>query len=466
MNLETLVKHRLNQTKIKRFGFAAMGALCFLLLGHPAHASITNYGTDSGQSGAAGSYFGRLSGQNATGTHTSCFGYATCRSNTGTSNSFFGSFSGYNNSTGEYNSFFGQSSGYSNTTGSNNAYFGHWTGNRNTTGGNNAAFGYRAGRLNTTGSYNTFSGAQSGYSNETGNLNTYTGYQAGYTATAAHQNTFNGAYSGFNTTTGSYNTFMGHGSGYSNTTGYANVFVGRYSGYRSTTGLFNTHLGYLSGFNATIGRYNTFMGAMSGYSTTTGLYNTYVGYSSGRMNKTGYRNVFIGYNAGHQELGSDKLYIANSSTKTPLIGGDFSAKTVTINGTLTQTSDRRLKKRIKTLSNALQQVMKLRGVSYKWKKMKGMKFPKGKQIGFIAQEVEKVAPSVVIRNSNGYKSVSYANLNALLVEGMKQQQKTIEAQRAELNRMKKAMKLQMKELKSYIAQKMIKKDKQSVACVR
>jgi hypothetical protein len=44
--------------------------------------------------------------------------------------------------------------------------------------------------------------------------------------------------------------------------------------------------------------------------------------------------VFIGYQAGLTETQSNKLYIANSSTSTPLIAGDFSASTVRINGAL------------------------------------------------------------------------------------------------------------------------------------
>jgi hypothetical protein len=42
--------------------------------------------------------------------------------------------------------------------------------------------------------------------------------------------------------------------------------------------------------------------------------------------------VFLGYYAGGQELGSNKLYIANSNTTTPLIYGDFTASKLTFNG--------------------------------------------------------------------------------------------------------------------------------------
>ncbi|WP_452220238.1 hypothetical protein [Lacinutrix salivirga] len=49
-------------------------------------------------------------------------------------------------------------------------------------------------------------------------------------------------------------------------------------------------------------------------------------------NKSG--NVFIGYQSGLQESGSNKLYIENSDSSTPLIYGDFNANEVEVNGTL------------------------------------------------------------------------------------------------------------------------------------
>ncbi|OGR53501.1 MAG: hypothetical protein A2049_01905 [Elusimicrobia bacterium GWA2_62_23] len=61
-----------------------------------------------------------------------------------------------------------------------------------------------------------------------------------------------------------------------------------------------------------------------------GQQNLFVGAESGFSNATGVGNTFLGYQAGFYELGSNKLYIANSGTISPLIFGDFSAKTVGI----------------------------------------------------------------------------------------------------------------------------------------
>lgn len=81
-------------------------------------------------------------------------------------------------------------------------------------------------------------------------------------------------------------------------------------------------------------RYNTMVGYASGYQKYSGRNNVFIGDSTGALNQTGSRNVFIGSRAGKNETGSDKLYIANSSTTSPLIKGDFANQTVIIDGKL------------------------------------------------------------------------------------------------------------------------------------
>ena len=93
------------------------------------------------------------------------------------------------------------------------------------------------------------------------------------------------------------------------------------------------------------------------------------------------------------------------------------------------TSDERLKKQIKTINNALEKTIKLRGVIYKWKDSnKSQK----NQIGFIAQEVEKIVPEVVNKpiNTDDFYSINYANLTALLVESIKELKKQNDALKA------------------------------------
>ena len=103
-------------------------------------------------------------------------------------------------------------------------------------------------------------------------------------------------------------------------------------------------------------------------------------------------------------------------------------------GTFGACSDRRYKENIATITEPLNLVAKLRGVRYDWKREEypEQQFPAGEQIGLIAQEVEDVVPAVVHTGSDGYKSVDYAKLVALLIEGMKDQQQQIDELKSEL----------------------------------
>jgi trimeric autotransporter adhesin len=156
---------------------------------------------------------------------------------------------------------------------------------------------------------NTATGTNAGNS---GSENSSFGYVAGDVITGTG-NTFLGAYAGYVTTSANRNTFVGYAAGRFNTGGY-NVFLGSDAGYKNTTGT-----------------NNTFLGQSSGYNITTGSNNVFIGQNSGIANTTGIGNVFIGSSAGYNELGSDKLYIDNSNTSTPLIYGDFAANKVGIN---------------------------------------------------------------------------------------------------------------------------------------
>ncbi|MBC8232933.1 tail fiber domain-containing protein [bacterium] len=107
-----------------------------------------------------------------------------------------------------------------------------------------------------------------------------------------------------------------------------------------------------------------------------------------------------------------------------------------IRGDNVNPSDVRLKKEITPIDNALERVAQLRGVNYEWiDKEKG----EGLQMGVIAQEVEAIFPEVVSTDDEGYKSVAYNKLVAVLIEAIKEQQEVIEKQKSELNEMKTKM---------------------------
>tara|TARA_R110000744_G_scaffold58161_1_gene121426 strand:+ start:614 stop:2995 length:2382 start_codon:yes stop_codon:yes gene_type:complete len=93
----------------------------------------------------------------------------------------------------------------------------------------------------------------------------------------------------------------------------------------------------------------------------------------------------------------------------------------------TSVSDRRRKDNIKTIDNATETVKQLRGVSYEWNKghRKGQK-----EIGVIAQEVEKVLPFLVrektLLDGDSVKTVDYEKIIGLLIEDSKSKDARIE----------------------------------------
>ena len=91
-------------------------------------------------------------------------------------------------------------------------------------------------------------------------------------------------------------------------------------------------------------------------------------------------------------------------------------------------SDERLKKNIASLEPALVSILKLRPVTFKWKKGS-----EGVHLGFIAQEVEKVFPEVVVTGADGIKAVEYGNLTAPLISAIQEQQKEIEELKAKVS---------------------------------
>jgi hypothetical protein len=220
-------------------------------------------------------------------------------------------------------------------------------------GSTNTLYGSGAGNSISSGGagppdYNTFIGSGAGYNTTSGSNsgdgdnNTFVGYMAGYFNTTGYYNTFIGRRTGFYNDTGYFNTFVGAAAGLDNTTGRYNTFIGVNAGSSNGSADFNTFLGFQAGFNnckngqtdTTDCESNTFIGANAGFSNTTGNANIYLGTFAGYNNTTGSGNIFIGYRAGYNETGSNKLYIDNSGTSSPLIYGEFDNDFVRINGRL------------------------------------------------------------------------------------------------------------------------------------
>ena len=400
---------------------------------------------------------------------------------TGINNIFMGYESGISNSTGSRNIFLGYRSGYLSNVGGYNIFVGFNSGYYNRDGNYNTYIGYESGKFSgyTNGANynNTFLGYKSGYYNLAGYNNTFIGYKAGAYNLSGHNNVFIGDSTGYRNQEGLYNVFIGSGAGTSNLTANYNVFIGYNAGVETEHGGYNTTVGYkagaanvdgvyqvLFGYSAgahNTGDHNTFIGSESGYFSGSGVYNTYIGMGAGRE-ATGSNNIFIGKYAGYSAGStSDKLYIDNTNTNTPLIWGDFVANSLRFNGVVgigrapsslyglyvdggssyemrivgtahasvafVSDSDERWKKNIVTYPTGLETVLKLRGVNFEYRvdEFPENGFETGVHIGFIAQELEKVVPALVHSDEKGFRGVDYSKVTPLLVEAIKEQQKLI-----------------------------------------
>jgi hypothetical protein len=105
-------------------------------------------------------------------------------------------------------------------------------------------------------------------------------------------------------------------------------------------------------------------------------------------------------------------------------------------------SDIRWKKNINNLDVVIDNICKLNGVSFEWRKdeFPENNFDSDKHIGLIAQDVEKIFPDLVKTDNNGYKAVSYDRLSVILLEGLKDQQKQIKSQQEQIDRLEKMLK--------------------------
>lgn len=333
-------------------------------------------------------------------------------------------------------------------------------------GSRNVFLGYQSG-ISSSGNYNAAVGFQSLYANTSGHHNAALGFQALYFNTDGYDNTASGNQSLFSNTSGYANTAMGDWALLDNITGYYNTAFGKnalirnINGYQNTgigvaalaankSGISNTASGFLSLYLDTSGSGNTAAGNQSLYSNLTGNYNTAMGYLAGFTNTAGNNNTLIGSNAdvtaagfsnagaigyNAKVAGSNCFVIGGTGADAVNVGIGTSLPTerldvignIKATGTITP-SDIRFKQNIHGLEQCLQKIMQLNGVSYNWRmnEFENRGFNNQLQLGFIAQDVEKVFPQIVHTASDGYKGIDYAKLVPVLVEAVKEQQKEIE----------------------------------------
>lgn len=388
-----------------------------------------------------------------------------------------------------------------------NTVFGNSVGS----GGNdNSFYGYAAGQLNSSGANNTFVGSSTGMSNTTGNKNVFVGWYAGNATTTGYNNLFLGSKTGKDNTTGYRNTFVGPGAGLSNTSGFQNTSLGYLAGRSNTTGTQNVYLGSHAGFN-NVGSMNVFIGNQAGYyetgsnklyidnsSTTTPL--IHGDFSNDQLTVNGNLSVTDGFHASSIDLSgagginfglnSESISGCNETRwhfelhRTCGVGPlppPFKAMTLRyandginlgigtlapqekldVNGKVRAMdyltfSDKRLKQDIQSIGNASEILSKLDGVRYSFRdelRKEGRDLPEGQQIGFIAQDLQKVLPEAVSEDEEGYLSVSYRSLIPLLVEShkeLKEENEELAALLRETQAANRKLELEMENIKSML----------------
>ena len=124
-----------------------------------------------------------------------------------------------------------------------------------------------------------------------------------------------------------------------------------------------------------------------------------------RITNVGGDNMFQGTDGGDA-----KLYHAGSEKLATSSGGVSVTGSLTASSNVTAYSSRKLKSDIETIDNGLEKVSKMRGVTFTKDNEKSS--------GVIAEELEEVAPELVIDGE--YKSVAYGNIAGYLIEAIKQ----------------------------------------------
>ena len=312
------------------------------------------------------------------------------------------------------------------TSSVNNSAFGYQALWVNSTGYDNTALGFLALTANTTGYRNTAIGRTALSLNTTGFFNTAVGDGALASVIGASNNTAVGQGAFANTSNGSgSNTALGEDAGFWNQTGSGNTAIGF-----ATDGIGNNAFGSHSN--------NTELGTAAGNRISTGSDNIFLGYGAASTTQTGANNIVMGYNidlpvvngsnqldignlvfgtglsstyaaapAGNIGIGtttpSSRLTVwgADSASSTPAFNVVNSASTTVfsvfdggnaeLSGSLSQSSDQRLKTNIQSLdaSSSLSLIDQLNPVTFNWIDPNQTT---ALQLGFIAQQVQQIFP--------------------------------------------------------------------------
>ena len=398
-----------------------------------------------------------------TGNNNVVLGYnsgANLRS--GRDNVFIGYTAGYTASSGYENTFIGKEAGYLVTTGNSNVAIGYKAGRGITTSDRNSLIGESSGENLATGIGNAFFGTYSGRLTTSGDFNTLIGYDCGYQVTTGSCNTFVGFQSGRGwgaNVIGDSSVFIGYLAGqyeYNSQRLYIeNSYAGKnsaliYGEFDNDLLVFNADVGIgTSNPEGTLDVCKDFPVLSVRTSETSGT-DAVVRIGGARTTSLTddlSRIEFYNYESGGPfELAritarnadgtsgtsnGDMLFQVNNGsgliqgmiisdngrvgigTSNPAwrfqVGETSNYGWVASNGSWGSSSDIRQKENIRILDSALNKVLEMNGIYFN---VIGNNPVEDREVGFIAQEMEKILPEVVSVDSEGYKGISYSHITA------------------------------------------------------
>ena len=284
----------------------------------------------------------------------------------------------------------------------NNSRLGGNSFQNNTTGAFNTAMGFNTLRENTTDRGNTATGSGALRENITGRSNTAIGFSALLLNTEGTNNTASGVVALQNNTTGKNNT----------ASGYIALF-------RNSTGINNTASEVQELFRNTEGDNNTASGVVALGSNTIGDNNIAIGADLGAAATTGDNNIYIGHQGFAAE--SNTIRIGDGQTSAFIAGVQ-----------VVPSSSKRFKEDIHDMGEASTSLMRLRPVTFHYKK----EYDAGDgrlQYGLIAEEVAEVYPELVVYDDQErVKTVLYQQLGGMLLNELQKQHRQTQVQKDQL----------------------------------
>jgi len=143
-----------------------------------------------------------------------------------------------------------------------------------------------------------------------------------------------------------------------------------------------------------------------------------------RPNITGSQSADFRMTANYTNFSGSWRWTNDTSSSSPAVFMKLqqSTGTLTVTGDLVaygSPSDKKLKENIKPIESALDKVTKLQGVTFDWKESDSILDIK-EDIGFIAQDVQKVVPELVRKNKDGMLSMRHQGIAPILLEAIKE----------------------------------------------